>query len=78
MHTRTLDSMTRSHFLKPMAVPIWQVSEDRGRWRDFPTHLNQATEEQFKEAPTGGFTYVWRRGGTYWTYVIDFGALTQH
>ena len=62
-----------------MATVIWQVSEGRGRWRDFPPHLSQATEDQFKEAPTGSFTYVWPdRNDTYWSYVIDLASMTQN
>ena len=62
-----------------MPVAIWQVHESGGRWRDFPQHLNQATEEQFKDAPDACFQYVWAdRGGTYWTYVIDFESMVQN
>ena len=59
---------------------MWQVEEGRGRWRDFPAHLNEAVEDHFNREATGNcLQYVWEVAkGTYITYTIDFATMTQY
>ena len=52
---------------------IWQVCEQRGRWRDFyPAELNLQVEEAFRVDEQGGVHYVWRSGDNATQYTIDF------
>ena len=52
---------------------IWQVCEQRGRWRDFyPAELNLQVEEAFRVDEQGGVHYVWRSGDNVTQYTIDF------
>ena len=75
--------MLASVAMEPALRAIWQVEEGRGSWRDFPQHLNEKTEELFKNANTQhdgwiGFVYTWKVKGVFVNYAIDFTTIIQY
>ena len=57
---------------------IWQVCEQRGRWRDFyPAELNLQVEDAFRVDEQGGVHYVWRSGDSITQYTIDLLRMVQ-
>ena len=59
-------------------VIVWQVDEGRERWRDFPKHLSDATEDQYNNRPTELLAYRWpTSGGRHIDYVIDVANMRQ-
>ena len=58
----------------------WRVEEGRGRWRDFPSPLNEMVEEAFLEhGPTSVLQYTWpsSTNETFTDYAIDFAVMKQ-
>ena len=56
---------------------VWQVYEQRGRWRGFPSALNFLVEQACVDGQ-GGVHYVWPPNGDFVTqYTIDFVTMLQ-